>query len=118
MAINETDLKIIASTGLAIFALVMLLRKERFFISFDEEGARLKGRTAACKREQDGKYPILFVFSQAAFSYGYLSLMKTPTGGWGRNLVAVDVVLHISDAGFIGHTHFNAFLGAVPVDTV
>ncbi|SHE75267.1 metal ABC transporter permease [Desulforamulus putei] len=43
VAINETDIKIIASTGLAIFALIMLLRKELFFISFDEEGARLSG---------------------------------------------------------------------------
>lgn len=43
VAINETDLKIIAAAGLFILALTLFLKKELFFISFDEEGARLSG---------------------------------------------------------------------------
>ncbi len=43
VAINQTDLIIIAVTGLTILGLVLLLKKELFFISFDEEGAELSG---------------------------------------------------------------------------
>ena len=43
VAINQTDLFIIAVTGFFILGLVLLLKKELFFISFDEEGAQLSG---------------------------------------------------------------------------
>lgn len=43
VAINETDLMIIAVAGLIILGLTLLLKKELFFISFDEEGAQLSG---------------------------------------------------------------------------
>ncbi|AQS58707.1 metal ABC transporter permease [Desulforamulus ferrireducens] len=43
VAINQTDLLIIAVTGFFILALVLLLKKELFYISFDEEGAQLSG---------------------------------------------------------------------------
>lgn len=43
VAINETDLMIIAVVGLIILGLTLLLKKELFFISFDEEGAGLSG---------------------------------------------------------------------------
>lgn len=43
VAINETDIKIIAMSGLLILAIILFFKKELFFISFDEEGAWLSG---------------------------------------------------------------------------
>lgn len=43
VAINSTDLAIIASAGLFILTVTLLLKKELFFISFDEEGAKISG---------------------------------------------------------------------------
>ncbi|MDO7788753.1 metal ABC transporter permease [Desulforamulus aquiferis] len=43
VAINTTDVIIIAISGLLILGLIFLLKKELFFISFDEEGASLAG---------------------------------------------------------------------------
>ncbi|MCL5781288.1 MAG: metal ABC transporter permease [Firmicutes bacterium] len=43
VAINLQDLKIILLQGTAILALVWLLKKELFYISFDEENARVSG---------------------------------------------------------------------------
>jgi len=43
VAINNTDLEIIAMVGLVILGVILLLKKELFYISFDEEAARLSG---------------------------------------------------------------------------
>lgn len=43
VAINHTDVIIIAIAGSLILGIIFLLKKELFFISFDEEGARIAG---------------------------------------------------------------------------
>lgn len=43
VAVSSTDIIIIVAIGLVILALVVLLYKELFFISFDEDGARVAG---------------------------------------------------------------------------
>lgn len=43
VAINGKDLQIIAVIGFVILGVVLLLRKELFYISFDEESARISG---------------------------------------------------------------------------